>query len=122
MNILLAKSLPLETAELIEFFQSRGNSVYIANDSKAVYMMLSLYSIDLVYFDARMIEDFNLIAYINQYYPDTKVIVSSEASLCNAVTNVREGIFSTLKRPFHLKQLNNLVQEIVDHKQNTYKK
>lgn len=105
MRILLAKPKPLEEAELLEYFSSMQCGTEIVYDRNELCSILNCQPIDIVLYNASTVEDFAQIRYINENYPEIKVIVSLETNLGNAIENVRKGSYQAIRRPFHLSDL-----------------
>lgn len=109
MKILLVRPNPYEEAELSDFLRSHDCEVLTATGQKAICQTLSEIRIDQVFYFTVSMDDFILIRYINEHYPQIKVVVISEERICNAIENVRNGNFEAIRSPFHLSQLYKLI-------------
>jgi len=105
MRILIVKPNPLQEAELIEYFLAQSFLVEIVYNRLELSRILDKSVIDIVLYNADGMDDFAQISYINHYWPQIKVIVSMENSLCSAIEKIRSGDFLTLRRPFSLTDL-----------------
>ena len=111
MKILIAQTNPGEAAELREYFNGNACEVYVASEQRMVYQLLASKEIDAVLYNVSSLDDFAVIRYINATYPEAQVVVTSEAGLSASIDNVRQGAFTALKLPYHLKQLQELLTE-----------
>lgn len=109
VKILITQSNPGEAAELKEYFQSNACEVFIAQERKLVYQVLAKHSIDAVLYNVVDLYDFAVIRYINKTYPQVNVVVTSDAGFCANIDNIRQGAFTSLRFPYHLNQLQELI-------------
>lgn len=105
MNVLMVRPKPYEGPEMSEYFHSVKCKVFSTNCPREVCPMLNELSIDQVFFNMENLEEFTIIRYINEHFPQIRVVVILESSLNNAIENVRCGDYETIQRPFHLHEL-----------------
>lgn len=109
MKILITQAASQEASELQEYFQCNACEVIIAPQRRMIYQILAYHSINVVLFKVADLDDFTVIRYINTHYPTVKVIITSDAVFCSNIDNIRQGAFTSLKQPYHLDQLHDLI-------------
>ncbi len=108
MKILIAKANQSEETELRDYFQTYKCEVYAAVTKQAIFQILAGGAIEAVLYCLSNLDDFSIIRYINKTYPAVRVVIVSDSGLCNTIDNVRYGVFTSLKHPYRLNQLNSL--------------
>jgi DNA-binding NtrC family response regulator len=120
MKILIAKANQSEETELRDYFQTYKCEVYAAVTKQAIFQILAGGAIEAVLYCLSNLDDFSIIRYINKTYPAVRVVIVSDSGLCTTIDNVRYGVFTSLKHPYHLNQLNSLFCHSSEQKRNGY--
>jgi len=106
MKVILVKPNPKEAAEIAEYLQEQRIEVIVVREISKLYQVLENKDYSVVVYYVQGVEDFMQVKYINDSYPDVKLVVSTDAGICSAIDNIRSGHFYTLRQPYHLQQLN----------------
>jgi DNA-binding NtrC family response regulator len=71
--------------------------------------LLDVTGIDTVVLTLHKLGDAAILKYINQYYPDIKVLISASKEYDDIIHVFNKGHYSMLKQPFRLRELNLLM-------------
>jgi len=111
MRILICNPNVHLAEELAEYCRSCSWEAGIASEPGAIYQSLSRQNYDVTLYYISNLDDLVLISYVNSTYPEIQVVITSDAGFETSIENVRQGVFSSLKPPYHLKQLQELLTE-----------
>ncbi len=109
MRILICRPNSYIAGELTEYFRSCNWEADIASEQGSIYQSLSRQKYDATLYYVSNLDDFAVIRYINSTYPEIQVVITSDAGLETSIENVRQGAFTSLKLPYHLNQLQELL-------------
>jgi len=100
-----------EKANLEEYFRGLCNDVFTVHDLRSLSQGLLKDQVDLLLYSISGLEDFGIIRYVNDNYPDVKVILLTENGMGTIIENVRRGNFASLPKPFHLDELSDFITD-----------
>jgi DNA-binding NtrC family response regulator len=122
MRILICKPSAYIADELTEYFRGLNWEADIAAEPGLIYQSLSRHKYDLSLYYVSSLDDFAQIRYINDNYPETKVIVSADPALGSAIENVRKGSYESLCYPILPNDLGKCLESNNEHQNMKLKK
>ncbi|MDZ4182147.1 MAG: hypothetical protein U1B83_04660 [Candidatus Cloacimonadaceae bacterium] len=108
MRILICRPNRHLAGELIEYFRGCDWEADVAAEPGSIYQSLSRHKYDASLYYVSSLDDFAVIRYINDTYPEIQVVITSDSGFETSIENVRQGAFTSLKQPYHLSQLHEL--------------
>jgi DNA-binding NtrC family response regulator len=108
MNVLAVKKNKFQINELKEFFAD--SILFSAHSNKAAIQKLTENAIDLALISINSTSDFGLVKYINDNFGETKVVLSIQKEMQDAVSVITKGKYTTVENPLRLKELKNALK------------
>lgn len=93
--------------EIKEFITNYKGEVYFANSTEQSIHLLEKYSIDIVVLALHRVGDAAVLKYINQYFPNVKVLIKATDEFDSIIKILNKGTYSYLSNPFKLKELSS---------------
>ena len=107
MNILLVKKNEFQTKELLDFFSN--DRIFNTSNINTALAQLETIDFKMALISINSLTDLGLVKYINENYPQTKVILSLAKQIRDAVSIILKGDFTTLDNPLQLKELKKII-------------
>ena len=96
--------------ELTDFILNKGGKIYFANSREESIDILTGTKIDTVILLLHKLRDAAILKYINQYYPEIKVLISATKEYDDIINVFNKGSFSILNQPLKLKELSSFIK------------
>lgn len=109
MNVLMVKTKEYEKRQLNDFFDTVSSRLFFAEKNHDIYRILSESGINAVLYFVENIDDFAMIRFINQNYPEVKVLVITENYICTGIDHIKESVFTYLRQPYSLEQIDDFL-------------
>jgi DNA-binding NtrC family response regulator len=91
--------------EIGEFLKGLGGRAWFAASADRSVHILGKHQITTVVVRLHSASDAGILKFINQYYPDIKVLVSASQEFEDVIRILNEGHFKLLSRPLRLSEL-----------------
>jgi hypothetical protein len=95
--------------EIADFIHERDGDVFFSDSIEQSIHVLDEAPIDTVILTLHKLGDAAILKYINQYYPDVKVLISASKEYDDIIHVFNIGKFSLLREPLKLKELNTFI-------------
>jgi DNA-binding NtrC family response regulator len=105
MNVLIQIKDNTTDRELRDFNESLGNSVYFARSSEESINILNSKEIGQAVVNLKGLSDAAILKYLNDYCPDTEVIVLTSKGFDDLLSLFRETRYKVIYEPLKLSEL-----------------
>lgn len=95
--------------EIKEFFKERGGQAWFTSSTDRSVRVLSEHPVETVVLSLHTLKDAAILKYINQYFPDIKILVSASHEYEEIINVLSHGHFEFLPQPLKLKELGALL-------------
>ncbi len=96
-------------SEIVEFLKERDGQAWFSDSTDRSIRMLEEQAMDTVVLNMRKLVDAAILKYLNQYYPDIKILISTSDEFENIINVLTHSSYHLLRQPFKLKELNMLL-------------
>jgi DNA-binding NtrC family response regulator len=97
---------PSLNEEIKDFILTHKGEAFFTNSVEDSIHVLDEKPINTVVLTLHKLGDAAILKYINQYFPDIKVLISASKEYDDIINVFNKGRYSMLKQPFRLKELN----------------
>ncbi len=105
MKILVKYSNYLLDEQVKEQIIESGNKIFFANTTEKAIRILDDYNIDEVFIEINSLEQVNFVEFVNKYYPQIKVFITTDDYNESILKTIKKGLFSVLKEPLTLQTI-----------------
>ncbi len=105
MNILIQIKEAATDREIREFTEGKGDRPFISHSPEESVGILSREAIDKAVVSIRGMRDAAILKHINEYYPDTEVVVIADKAFDDLIGVFRKGNYSVIHEPLRLSEL-----------------
>lgn len=105
MNVLVKHSNSYINTHLEDLIQDSGNVIFFANTTEKAIRILNDNKIEKIFVELNMLEEVNFIEYVNKYFPDINVLVTTNKYNNTILQTIKSGLFSVIKEPLNLKTI-----------------
>ncbi len=95
--------------EIREFLKDRDGDAQFSDTTDRSIRILSENPVDTVVLSMHSLGDAAILKYINQYYPDIRVLISANKEFDDIINVFNKGRFGLLKQPLKLEDLSDYV-------------
>jgi DNA-binding NtrC family response regulator len=105
MNILIQIRETATDSEIKEFTEGIGNNVYISHSTEDSITQLNNHPFEKAVVSLKSMQDAAILKYLNDYYPDIKVVVIANKAYDDILSIFQKGNYSVLHEPLKLSEL-----------------
>ena len=105
MNILIQIRETATDKEIKDFTESNGNIVYISHSTEESISQLNTQSIEKAVVSLKSLQDAAILKYLNDYYPDIKVVVIANKTFDDIISIFHKVNYSVIHEPLQLSEL-----------------
>lgn len=105
MNILIQIRETASDKEIIEFTEGKGTNVYISHSTEDSITHLNNQQFEKAVVSLKSIQDAAILKYLNDYYPDIKVVVIANKAFDDILSIFQKGNYSVIHEPLQLTEL-----------------
>jgi DNA-binding NtrC family response regulator len=109
LNILIQTKDHAACQELREFTESCGNEVFLSGSPRESIRIMGKNKIDQIVVSLKGFNDAAILQYINDYCPDTEVVVLTSEGFSNMLSLFRNSKYSVIYEPLTLEKLMNKI-------------
>lgn len=109
MNILFYHHNGFLLDELREFFGDQGGQPHFADTVESAISILNTHPMDAAFVEVRRVSDIGIIKYINQYFPDLRIVLLVENDFETVISAIREGRYEMLRAPLGLGEIGRFI-------------
>lgn len=92
--------------EILEFIEGEGNKVFISHSTEESIEILNKHEIDKAVISLLSMKDATILKYLNDYYPDVKVVIIANKEYDNIISIFQKINYSVIHEPLKLSELN----------------
>ena len=105
MNVMIQTRDRSADREIREFTEGKGDRVFISHSTEESIEILSRATIDKAVVSLKALADAAILKHINDYYPDTEVVVIANKAFDELLSIFRKGNYSVIHEPLRLSEL-----------------
>ena len=105
MSILVKYRTEYIKNNLRELKLGNFNEIFLTNREDNAIRIINEQKITKVILEIDDLEEVNLLAYINKYFPQVKVVILTDSCNEHIFSAIKKGIFDILERPWNLKEI-----------------
>ena len=91
--------------EILEFIEGEGNQVFISHSTEESINILSKYDFHKAVISLQSIKDVEILKFLNDYYPDIKVVVIANKEFDDLISIFQKVNYSVIHEPLKLSEL-----------------
>lgn len=95
--------------EIEEMIADNKSNLFFSNTTSKAIHVLNNNRIDVLILDLDSMSDAGLLKYINEYFPQTNLILAGENDILNLILNFRKMKFKILPKNFSIKEFRNTI-------------
>ncbi len=118
MNVFFQIKNNTADKEILEFIEGEGNKVFISHSTEESIHILSNHNIQKAVISLHSLKDAAILKYLNDYYPDIKVVVIASKEYDNIISVFQKSNYSVIHEPLKLSELNVQLTEELKTKEN----
>ena len=105
MNVLVKYSNNYIDEHLEDLIQKSDNTIFFANTVEKAIRVLNDNKIEKIFVEINMLEEVNLIEYVNKYFPNVQVLITTNTYNESILEVIKQGIFAIIREPLNLKTI-----------------
>ena len=106
MNVFFQINDSTTDQEILEFIEGEGNKVFISHSTEESISILSERNFEKAVISLQSLKDAAILKYLNDYYPDIKVVVIANKEYDNIISIFQKTNYSVIHEPLKLSELN----------------
>lgn len=113
MNVFFQIKNSTADQEILEFVEGEGNKVFISHSTDESISILSKHDFEKAVISLKSLQDIAILKYLNDYYPDIKVVVIANKEFDDIISIFNKVNYSVIHEPLKLSELkSNLRKKI----------
>lgn len=105
MNVLIQIKETSTDREIREFTETKDDQVFISHSTEESIYILSRNIIDKAVISIKGLKDAAILKYINEYYPESEVVVIANKEFDDIISIFQKGNYSVIHEPLRLSEL-----------------
>jgi len=105
MNVLVKYSNKYIDEHLEDLIQKSDNTIFFANTVEKAIRVLNDNNIEKIFVEIDILEEVNFIEYVNEYFPNIQVLITTNTYNKSILEVVKQGVFAIIKEPLNLKTI-----------------
>lgn len=107
MNILMQIRESSTDDEIRDFTEAEGNQITISHSTEESINELSSHHFEQAVVSLKSIQDAAILKYLNDYYPDVKIVVIANKAFDEIISIFHKVNYSVIHEPLKLSELKN---------------
>ena len=91
--------------EILDFIEGEGNKVFISHSTEESISILSKHDFQKAVISLQSMQDTTILKYLNNYYPDIKVVVIANKEFDDIISIFQKVNYSVIHEPLKLSEL-----------------
>ena len=105
MNVFFQIKNSTANQEILEFVEGEGSKVFISHSTEESISILSKHTFEKAVISLQNLKDATILKYLNDYYPDIKVVVIANKEFDNIISVFYKVNYSVIHEPLKLSEL-----------------
>ncbi len=105
MNVFFQIKNSTTDQEILEFIEGEDSKVFISHSTEESISILSKHSFEKAVISLQNLKDATILKYLNDYYPDIKVVVIANKEFDDIISIFQKVNYSVIHEPLKLSEL-----------------